>query len=117
MGQTDANGKQIFPPLWGPHSFNWGAGMHKVSSAAAFIQHNMPLSQPGKLNAQDVWDVAAFIDSKPRPKDPRQSDGISLQEADKKWHKSSEDYYGETMDGVVLGTGYPNPESASTQSN
>ena len=116
MGQTDANGKQIFPPLWGPHSFNWGAGMHKVSSAAAFIQHNMPLSQPGKLSVQDAWDVAAFIDSKPRPKDPRQADGISLQEADKKWHKSSEDFYGETVDGVVLGTGYPKDAGAS-QSN
>lgn len=113
LGQTDVNGKTVFPPLWGPHSFNWGAGMHKVSSAAAFIQHNMPLSEPGKLSAQEAWDVATFVDSHPRPKDPRQTGAITLQEADKKWHKSSEDFYGETVDGVVLGTGYPKPAPAA----
>lgn len=116
QGQKDRNGKQVFPPLWGPHSYNWGAGMHKVSAAAAFIEHNMPLSQPGKLSVQEAWDVAAFIDSHPRPKDPRQVGGVTIEQADKKWHKSAEDFYGETIDGVLLGTGYSDQTQAASGS-
>lgn len=60
-----------FPPLWGPASYNKGAGMHAVATAAAFIKANMPLGQPNTLTDQEAWDVAAFINGKPRPPDPR----------------------------------------------
>lgn len=60
-----------FPPLWGNASYNAGAGMHGVETAAAFIKANMPLGQPDTLTDQQAWDVAAFINSKPRPPDPR----------------------------------------------
>ncbi len=60
-----------FPPLWGSASYNAGAGMHGVETAAAFIKANMPLGQPDTLTDQQAWDVAAFINSKPRPPDPR----------------------------------------------
>jgi thiosulfate dehydrogenase len=66
-----ANGAGIppnFPPLWGPTSFNDGAGMSHVDKMAAFVQHNMPQTKPGSLTAQQAFDVAAYIDSKPRPK-------------------------------------------------
>ena len=63
--------KVLFPPLWGAHSFNWGAGMHRVDKAAAFIKANMPYGAGGSLSAQDAWDVAAFVDAHPRPEDPR----------------------------------------------
>jgi hypothetical protein len=33
----------LFPPLWGPDSFNNGAGMHRVLTAARFIKARMPL--------------------------------------------------------------------------
>ncbi|MHB8622970.1 MAG: c-type cytochrome [Sulfuricaulis sp.] len=68
---TVMKGGYIFPPLWGPRSYNWGAGMHKVETAAAFIKHNMPLGRGGSLSDQDAWDVAAFVNSHPRPPDPR----------------------------------------------
>jgi thiosulfate dehydrogenase len=35
-------GQQVFPPLWGPRSFNWGAGMHQLDRAAGFIKTSMP---------------------------------------------------------------------------
>lgn len=60
-----------FPPLWGRDSYNAGAGMHRVHTAAAFIKANMPLGQPNTLTDQEAWDVAAFVNSKPRPPDPR----------------------------------------------
>ncbi len=68
---TRANGRYTFPPLWGPDSFNGGAGMARVATAAAFIHANMPLGQGGTLSAQAAWDVAQFINSHSRPPDPR----------------------------------------------
>ncbi len=59
-----------FPPLWGPHSYNAGAGMHKVKLAAEFIQVNMPLGRAGTLTLQQAWDLAAYIDSHKRPPNP-----------------------------------------------
>jgi thiosulfate dehydrogenase len=56
----------VFPPLWGPNSFNDGAGMHRVLTAARFIKARMPLGNPD-LNDDQAFDVAAFINSKPRP--------------------------------------------------
>lgn len=60
-----------FPPVWGSGSYNKGAGMHDVPTAAAFIKANMPLGQPNTLTDQEAWDVAAYINGKPRPRDPR----------------------------------------------
>jgi len=59
-----------FPPLWGPDSFNDGAGMDRLSAAANFIHSNMPngitWGAPA-LSAEDGWDVAAFVQAQPRP--------------------------------------------------
>ena len=59
------------PPLWGDRSFNAGAGMHEVEKAARFIRANMPQGQEGTLTPDQARDIAAYIDSKPRPADPR----------------------------------------------
>jgi thiosulfate dehydrogenase len=59
----------VFPPLWGPDSFNTGAGMHRVLTAARFIKARMPLGRPD-LDDEQAFDVAAFINSQPRPEMP-----------------------------------------------
>ena len=66
----DGQGTQIAPPVWGPKSFNVGAGMARVRTAAAFIRDNMPFDQPGTLSDQQAFDVAAYMDSRQRPDFP-----------------------------------------------
>lgn len=39
-------GEYVMPPLWGKDSYNWGAGMHRINTAASFIKYNMPLGNP-----------------------------------------------------------------------
>lgn len=68
---TKQYGKYVFPPLWGRDSFNWGAGMHRVNTAAAFIRANMPLGKGGSLTVQQAWDVAYYLNGHERPQDPR----------------------------------------------
>ena len=66
-GQNGEGRPPLFPPVWGPDSFNDGAGMHGVQKMAAFVQHNMPQNRMGILSPQDAFDVSAFIHSQPRP--------------------------------------------------
>lgn len=60
----------MVPPLWGPDSFNDGAGMARLTNAANFIHFNMPngtsYTQP-RVTQADAWDVAAYMISQPRP--------------------------------------------------
>jgi thiosulfate dehydrogenase len=63
---TDRRDGYVFPPLWGPDSFNDGAGMHRVLTAARFIKARMPLGQ-ADLTSDDAFDVAAYINAQPRP--------------------------------------------------
>ncbi|WP_266158435.1 c-type cytochrome [Dyella silvatica] len=63
QGQQAA-GSYVFPPLWGPQSFNWGAGMHELDKAAGFIKANMPLGRGNSLSDQDAWDVAYFMSAR-----------------------------------------------------
>jgi thiosulfate dehydrogenase len=56
------------PPLWGPGSYNDGAGMDQVPKMAAFVIKNMPQNHPGALSAQEAYDVAAYIHGKPHSK-------------------------------------------------
>lgn len=58
------------PPLWGRRSFNIGAGMARLRTAAAFIRDNMPFDRPGSLTDQQAFDVAAFVGAQPRPDFP-----------------------------------------------
>jgi thiosulfate dehydrogenase len=55
------------PPAWGPMSYNIGAGMARIRTAAAFIKRAMPFDKPGTLTDQQVFDVATYINSRPRP--------------------------------------------------
>ncbi|MBN8539796.1 MAG: c-type cytochrome [Deltaproteobacteria bacterium] len=67
-GSYDAIGKKIiFPPLWGSDSYNIGAGMARLHTAAGFVKHNMPLGQGGSLTDDEAWDVAAYFTQMKRP--------------------------------------------------
>jgi len=59
-----------YPPLWGPDSYNDGAGMHRVITAAQFIKGNMPLGTTADeplLTDEEAYDVAGYINSFARP--------------------------------------------------
>jgi thiosulfate dehydrogenase len=56
----------LFPPLWGANTFNDGAGMHRVLTAARFVKAKMPLGK-ADLDDDDAFDVAAYFNSRPRP--------------------------------------------------
>ena len=66
-GQQGEGYLPLFPPLWGPNSFNDGAGMNGIPKMAAFVQHNMPQNRMGILSAQESYDVSAYIHAQPRP--------------------------------------------------
>lgn len=66
MAAPDRSEGYLFPPLWGPDSFNNGAGMTRVLTAARFIKARMPLGQPD-LSDDEAYDVAAFVNSHERP--------------------------------------------------
>lgn len=66
-GENGEGGMRMAPPLWGPDSFNRGAGMDHPDEMARFVQYNMPQNRRGILPAQDAYDVSSYIDSKPRP--------------------------------------------------
>ena len=60
----------VYPPLWGGHSYNVGAGMYQLSRLAGFVKNNMPFGvthRAPQLTDEQAWDVAAFVDSRPRP--------------------------------------------------
>lgn len=67
---ADGNGSALAPPLWGPRSYNIGAGMARVRNAAAFIHHLMPRDLPGTLTPQQAFDVATYVNTRARPDFP-----------------------------------------------
>jgi thiosulfate dehydrogenase len=63
----------LYPPLWGNDSYNHGAGMNRVITAAQFIKGNMPLGVTAgtpQLTDEEAFHVAAYIDSFKRPMKP-----------------------------------------------
>jgi thiosulfate dehydrogenase len=63
---SDGHGTKIAPPLWGPDSFNDGAGTSHPKMFSAFSHLNMPFGNPD-LTEEQAWDVAAFVTGQPRP--------------------------------------------------
>jgi len=59
-----------YPPLWGEHSYNIGAGLYRISNFASYAKFNMPFGttyENPQLSDEEAWDVAAFVNSQPRP--------------------------------------------------
>jgi thiosulfate dehydrogenase len=66
---TSGAGYQV-PPLWGTDSYNIGAGMARILTAAAYALHNMPLGTKFTapvLTDADAYDVAGYLVSQDRP--------------------------------------------------
>lgn len=68
---SDGRGTELAPPLWGPESYNAGAGMSRIEKAAGFIWANMPYQMGRTLSHQQAFDVAAYLNLQLRPSDPR----------------------------------------------
>ncbi len=59
-----------YPPLWGDHSYNTGAGLYRLIPFAGYIKNNMPngaTKQYPQLSDEEAWDIAAFVNSQSRP--------------------------------------------------
>lgn len=67
---TDGQGTVVAPPVWGPKSYNIAAEMVRMSVAASFIKANMPRGWGWSLSDDEAFDVAAYINSQPRPDFP-----------------------------------------------
>jgi thiosulfate dehydrogenase len=69
-GQGVQIGDKKAGPLWGPDSWNDGAGAARVYTLAGIVRYTMPYLNPGSLTDDEAQQVAAFINSKPRPRYP-----------------------------------------------
>jgi thiosulfate dehydrogenase len=69
-GQGVAVGDKKPGPLWGPDSWNDGAGAARIYTLAGIIRYAMPYLDPASLSDEEAQNVAAFINSKPRPSYP-----------------------------------------------
>lgn len=71
LGIKNAEGTAFtYPPLWGAQSYNQGAGLFRLSRLAGYIKTNMPFGttyQKPQLSDEECWDLAAFINTRPRP--------------------------------------------------
>jgi thiosulfate dehydrogenase len=64
------NIEYTYPPLWGKNSYNFGAGLYRMSRFAGYIKFNMPQGatyQKQQLTDEEAWDIAAYVNSQPRP--------------------------------------------------
>lgn len=88
QGQKAVDGLEYtYPPLWGPHSYNDGAGLYRISTFAKYAKFNMPQGVTHTsplLTDEEAWDVAAFVNSQSRPhiKVPRDWPDISKKPVD-----------------------------------
>jgi thiosulfate dehydrogenase len=60
----------LYPPLWGKSSYSDAAGMYRLSNFAGFVKNNMPFGvdfRNPQLSNEEAWDVAAYVNTRPRP--------------------------------------------------
>jgi thiosulfate dehydrogenase len=69
-GQGVAVGDKKPGPLWESDSWNDGAGAARIYTLAGIIRYMMPYLDPGSLTDEEAQNIAAFINSKPRPAYP-----------------------------------------------
>ncbi len=71
-GQLAADALEYtYPPLWGPNSYNDGAGLYRLSNFAGYVKNNMPnlltSHKNPTLTDEESWDIAAYVNSQSRP--------------------------------------------------
>jgi thiosulfate dehydrogenase len=66
----NGQGTTVAPPLWGSRSYNVGAGMARINTAASFIHALMPIDRAQRLTPQQAFDVATYVNTRPRPDFP-----------------------------------------------
>lgn len=67
---SEDSAEYLYPPLWGAHSYNIGAGIYRISSFAGYVKNNMPFGatyHSPQLTNEEAWDVAAYVNSQPHP--------------------------------------------------
>src|SRR5262249_17435835 len=69
-GQGVQIGTKKAGPLWGPDSWNDGAGAARGFTLSGIIRYSMPYLEPGSLLDADAQHLAGVINSKPRPSYP-----------------------------------------------
>lgn len=84
QGEWDAQQMRFeTPAVWGPDSFNSGAGMNRLRTGVRFIKGTMPfedvdpLRPSTQLSDEDAWDVMAYVLSQDRPIFTRQESDYS----------------------------------------
>ncbi|MEQ8301990.1 MAG: c-type cytochrome [Cyclobacteriaceae bacterium] len=81
-GVMDPNGMEwLYPPIFGNQSYNNGAGMYRISKFASFVKYNMPYGishDNPTLTDEEAWDVAAYVNSLPRPDKDQRNDWPDL---------------------------------------
>ncbi len=55
------------PPVWGPRSYNAGAGLATLDGLTSWLKASMPLDDPF-LSDDEARDLSAFLLSQPRPR-------------------------------------------------
>ena len=60
-------------PLWGPRSWNDGAGASRIWTLAGFIRYAMPLNNPGTLTDEEAQHISAYVNSHDRPVFPNKA--------------------------------------------
>ena len=74
QGEVDDDGSVVYPPLWGPRSFNDGAGMGRMYTSASYIREAMPYGYAHDVTDwEDVHDIAGFMNAHDRPEFPEKS--------------------------------------------
>jgi len=71
QGRLQADGRTYqYPPLWGEHSYNQGAGLFRLGRFAGYVKANMPQGaswERPQLTDEECWDLAAYVNAQPRP--------------------------------------------------
>ena len=73
QGKGERNGNSAewkYPPVAGEHSYNTGAGLYRITRFASYVKANMPNGTTHEnpvLTDEQAWDVAAYVNSLPRP--------------------------------------------------
>lgn len=73
----------VYPPVWGPDSYNDAAGLYRLSNFAGFVKNNMPFGatpEAPQLTDEEAWDLAAFVNSQPRPHKDQSGDWKDLRQ-------------------------------------